>query len=102
MAEEETCGVRCRRAQTLVLGAERSAGGSRVSRLISQRRADHHHADPPGDPLVLDDEDLAALAVRTAAGGVVAAPGDGPGRVHAEVAALLHCGDVPQPLERGG
>src|SRR5712664_2789997 len=70
--------------------------------LVSQRRADHHHADPPGDPLVLDDEDLAALAVRAAAGGVVAAPGECAGRVHAEVAAFLDSGDVPQPLERCG
>src|SRR5712691_3457884 len=70
-------------------------------RLITQRRAYHHHADPPGDFLVLDDEDLAALAVRAAAGGVVAAPGAGAGRVHAERPAFLHRGDVPQSLERG-
>src|SRR5260221_1681773 len=68
---------------------------------VAEGRAYHHHADPPGDFLVLDDEDLAALAVRAAAGGVVAAPGAGAGRVHAERPAFLHRGDVPQPLERG-
>src|SRR5260221_7523270 len=69
---------------------------------VAQGRAYHHHADPSGDFLVLDDEDLAALAIRAAAGGVVAAPGAGAGRVHAQVPALLHRGDVPQPLERAG
>src|SRR5260221_6944429 len=51
--------------------------------------------------LPIYDEDLAALAVRAAAGGVVAAPGAGAGRVHSERPAFLHRGDVPQPLERG-
>src|SRR6266705_1107217 len=69
--------------------------------LVAERRSHHHHADPPGDALVLDDENFSALAVSPAAGGVVAAPGEGAGRARAQVAALLQRSDVPQPLERG-
>src|SRR5258708_7972841 len=80
--------------------ANSTSSSSRSVLLIAQRSAYHHHADPPGDLLVLDDEDLAALAVRAAAGRVVAAPGEGARRAHAEVAGLLDRGDVPQALER--
>src|SRR5712692_1720491 len=74
----------------------------RERRLVAQRRADHHHADPPGNPFVLDDEDLAALPVGAAACFVVAAPGERTGRALREVAAFLHRGLVAQAIERGG
>src|SRR5580765_3150090 len=70
--------------------------------LIAERLADEHHGDAAGDLLVLDDQDLAALAFRSAARGVVAAAGGGARRAFAELAALLHRGSVADALERRG
>src|SRR4029077_3826677 len=64
--------------------------------------ADHHYADAPVDALVLDDEDLAALALGPAACLVVAAARARAGRVRAQMPALLHRRVVSQALESGG
>src|SRR5436853_5183881 len=70
--------------------------------LISERLADEHERDAPRDLLVLDDQDLAALAFRAAAGGIVAAAGHGARRVLLELAAFLQRSGIADALESGG
>src|SRR5436190_15613035 len=78
----------------------RTAG--ECSTLKAERLVDEDDRDAPGDLLVLDDEDLAALTVRPAASVVVALPGHGTRRAFAELAALLHGGRITNALERRG
>src|SRR5436190_1026415 len=78
----------------------RTAG--ECSTLKAERLVDEDEGDAPGDLLVLDDEDLAALTLGPAASVVVALPGQGTRRALAKLAALLHGGRITNALERRG
>src|SRR5205807_2781477 len=72
-----------------------------LSSIPERRPAHQQHGDAIGDLLVLDDQDLAALALPPAAGVVVAAAGHRAGRMQRELAALLHGGAIADALDRG-
>src|SRR5207237_1909621 len=76
--------------------------GGNLARLEAVALADQHERDAPGDLFVLDDQDLAALALGPAAGVVVAAAGDGARRALLKLAAFLHRRGIADALERGG
>src|SRR5258708_7407387 len=111
-ARSRACSLTGRRASSWTLRKTTLAkieGGMNCARFYSagdalkaERRVDHHQRDAPGDLLVLDDQDLAALALGPPAGIVVAAAGHGAGRALAELAALLQRRGVADALDRGG
>src|SRR5437660_8355794 len=73
--------------------------GENLARLEAVRLAEQHERDAPGDLLVLDDQDLAALALGPAAGVVVAATRARARCFLPELAALLHRRRVADALE---